>query len=117
MERITNEQFMEAIKVVRAYQKQLQNDLDAANKTIKENSIYSEVTKDTSLEDIYLSPRLRNSLKMYFFKRNSKWSLSCPVSTLECVSESNFYVQRHVGHAVLKELKELCFVTGVKLMS
>lgn len=116
MEKITKEQFLEAIKIVNEYRVQLERELFEANQMVVKNSIFQKIKKEDSIFSLLMSSRLRNQLNMYFKRNNIVIKEDTPVSMLCLISKKKIILQRNFGTALLMELEEICMCTGIKLM-
>ena len=109
---ITYSQFLEALRIVKKYGKQIElhnedvrSDTDAASRFIR-------LPNKTKIKDIPLSRRTMNVL------RNME-GLKGPYSTLADlgnVSRSMLLQQKNLGKRTMFEIEELCLYTGIEML-
>lgn len=114
--KITTKEFMDAIEVVRKYKKQLQDELNEVNEHIMKNSIFQNLTKETSIFEVNMSNHLKNRLDIYFKQKRIAINEKTTLQIFSKVSEKNIMLTRCFGEARLTELKNICLCAGVKML-
>lgn len=114
-DKITHQQFREALNIVNEYRTQIEKHYKFAKKEIESISKFANVTKETKLYDTDISRRCLNILRLNgdFLGINVNWNTK--VKELSKLSMSQFLKCRIAGKKSLNELKELCFYADVKL--
>lgn len=86
------------------------------NNKIENISKFANITKGASLCDTNISTRLFNILATNKVKLGINYYRGIKVEELPEFSISNFLQCHNAGEESLKELKEFCFYTGIKLI-
>ena len=109
---ITYGQFVEALRIVKQYGKQIElhnedvrSDTDAASRFIR-------LSRDTKIKDIPLSTRTMNVLKNMEVLRPADSTLA----DMESISRADLLQQKKLGKRTMFEIEELCLYTGIKIL-
>lgn len=116
-EKITHEQYKVALQIVYKYQTQLELELKRTKEETSRISKFSELTKDSYLDYGDISTRLLNILKAnidHFCDHGDMREIK--IRDLEGLSENLFMKFKNSGDKTLRELKELCYYTGINLL-
>lgn len=111
--KITNEQVVNALQILKDYEKQIKEELKIYKKEINNLPKFIEVTKETSVYDLDCSVRLRNILKAHSDILGINYDFC--VGELSNVSESKFKSLSGVGSKYINELKEICLYANIIL--
>ena len=112
---ITIEQYKEALKIVNTYSIQIKNHYENVESEIKQISPFANNTKETLLCDANMSARLRNVFRYRYEDLGIKRISEAKLSDLNGMSITKFSKYRNVGKSTIKELKELCYYSGIEL--
>lgn len=111
--RITNEEFLNALQIIKEYENQIKLELKNCKKEVEKLPKFFNVTKETSVFDLDCSVRLKNILKAHSEKLGIDYDFY--VWELSEVSESKFLSLPGVGIKYINELKEICLYAEITL--
>lgn len=105
---ISRKEFLLALKIVNDYKKQLKDELDSINDHTAAIPNHLFVSKDTSIRDINISPRLLNVL----INNRSKlllpsFTVDSPVSVLSSISFAKLLECKNLGDKTADEFKSI----------
>lgn len=118
MNRITHEQYLEAIKIIRAYQDQLKVDLDIIKEEVSSIIPMPHVTPDTTLENSGVSVRLFNILIRTepAEKYRDTWDRkNVTIKELSAIGKMELIGLRNVGSKTLEEFANLLKSAGYEM--
>lgn len=107
-EKITKDQFLQALETLNQYKKQLDESIVLAQKELDSLPRFLGVTHEMELGDTKLSVRLYNILRHYHGIRQ--------IGDLKNLSKLEFIQTPFVGVKAIEELEELCLFANIEMM-
>ena len=108
----TYREFQKALKIVNDYKNQIDKHHKEVEKQYKEINRFAGITRETIIMDIrHIEVRTLNCLVSAGYLN---WETK--VKDFENIRISELLIIRNFGNKSLKDIKEICFYAGVKLL-
>jgi DNA-directed RNA polymerase alpha subunit len=121
---ITKEEFLKALEIVNNYKIQVSEQFEEMKKDLDKKSFsHLSITKETFINDTYLSVRALNALKANSDKLDCleglRWDwekCEVTVGNFEGLKKSDLYGFRNIGKKSIDEIERMFFEAGIVLV-